>query len=133
MIEVEIEGEIRNGVPHGQCFLFFIYKGELKPGYKPPIPPDSPTSPYLDGQDLTFRGTGMFFKGVLSGGLALFIGGDGWVHSFSCIRDGRPSDGCQLRGYYGEGSKIPVKSMSIFTDVSGCIIFAGQIDSNTDF
>jgi hypothetical protein len=27
MIEVEIEGEIKNGVPHGQCFLWFIYKG----------------------------------------------------------------------------------------------------------
>jgi hypothetical protein len=25
MIEVEIEGEIKNGVPHGQCFLWFIY------------------------------------------------------------------------------------------------------------
>ena len=29
MIDVEIEGEIKNGVPHGKCFLWFIYKGEL--------------------------------------------------------------------------------------------------------
>jgi hypothetical protein len=49
MIEVEIEGEIKNGVPNGQCFLWFIYKGELKPGYEPPSLPASPSSPYLDG------------------------------------------------------------------------------------
>ena len=30
MIEVDIEGEIKNGLPHGQCFLCFIYRGELK-------------------------------------------------------------------------------------------------------
>ena len=29
MIEVEVEGELKNGVPHGQCFMFFTYKGEL--------------------------------------------------------------------------------------------------------
>jgi hypothetical protein len=33
MIEVEIEGEIKNGVPHGCCFLWFIYKGELEDYY----------------------------------------------------------------------------------------------------
>ena len=33
MIEVDVEGEIKNGVPHGQCFLWFIYKGELKDDY----------------------------------------------------------------------------------------------------
>jgi hypothetical protein len=33
MIEVEIEGEIKNGVPHGQCFLWFIYKVELEDDY----------------------------------------------------------------------------------------------------
>jgi hypothetical protein len=27
MIEVDIEGEIKNGVPHGQCFLWFFYNG----------------------------------------------------------------------------------------------------------
>jgi hypothetical protein len=36
MIEVDIEGEIKNGVPHGQCFFWFIYKGELKDGFEPP-------------------------------------------------------------------------------------------------
>ena len=49
MIKVEIEGEIKNGVPHGQCFLWFIYKGELEYDYKPPSPRDSPSSPNLDG------------------------------------------------------------------------------------
>ena len=29
LIEVEVEGELKNGVPHGQCFMFFTYKGEL--------------------------------------------------------------------------------------------------------
>ena len=48
MIEVEIEGEIKNGVPHGQCFFWFIYKGELEDDYKPPSTPASPSSPYLD-------------------------------------------------------------------------------------
>jgi hypothetical protein len=60
MIEVEIEGEIKNGVPHGQCFLWFIYKGELEDDYEPPSRRASPSSLYLDGQPLTFRGTGMF-------------------------------------------------------------------------
>jgi hypothetical protein len=30
LIEVEVEGELKNGVPHGQCFLYFTYKGELE-------------------------------------------------------------------------------------------------------
>ena len=94
MIEVEIEGEIKNGVPHGQCFLWFIYKGELEDDYKPPKTPASPSSPYLDRQDLTFRGTGMFLEGVLSGGPSLFIDGYGWARSFSWMKDGRPSHGC---------------------------------------
>ena len=29
LIEVEVEGELKNGVPHGQCFMLFSYKGEL--------------------------------------------------------------------------------------------------------
>jgi hypothetical protein len=94
MIEVDIEGEIKNGVPHGQCFLWFIYKGELKAGYNPPSRREPPSSPYLDGQYLTFRGTGMFLEGVLSGGPALFIDGDDCAHSFSWMKDGRPSHGC---------------------------------------
>jgi hypothetical protein len=94
MIEVKVEGEIKNGVPHGLCFLWFIYKGELKPGYKPPRNSASPCFPYLDGQYLTFRGTGMFLEGVLSGGPALFIAGNGWTRSFSWMKGGRPSRGC---------------------------------------
>jgi hypothetical protein len=35
--------------------------------------------------------------------------------------------------YYGEGKKIVVTSKSTLTDVSGCICFAGQIDSNRDW
>jgi hypothetical protein len=97
MIEVEIEGEIKNGVPHGQCFIWFIYKGGgqlRKYCYKSLYPSDSLSSPYLDGQDLTFRGTGMFFEGVLTEGPALFINGNGCALSFSWMNDGRPSDGC---------------------------------------
>jgi hypothetical protein len=29
LIEVEVEGELKNGIPHGQCFMYFTYKGEL--------------------------------------------------------------------------------------------------------
>ena len=35
--------------------------------------------------------------------------------------------------YYPEGAKIAVTSKSTLTDVSGCIWFAGQIDSNRDW
>jgi hypothetical protein len=34
--------------------------------------------------------------------------------------------------YYWEGRKIAVTSKSTLTDVSGCICFAAQIDSNGD-
>ena len=84
MIEVEVEGELKNGVPHGQCFMFFSYKGEL----------ESNNKAASDGQYLTFRGTGVFVDGVLSGGPALFIEGDGWTEAFSWMKDGRPCDGC---------------------------------------
>jgi hypothetical protein len=83
MIEVEIEGEIKNGGPHGQCFLRFIYKGALENDYGPPSLRDSPSTSYLDGQGLTFRGTGMFVEGFLSRGPALLIDGKGCALSFS--------------------------------------------------
>jgi hypothetical protein len=35
--------------------------------------------------------------------------------------------------YYGEGEKIAVTSKSTLTDVSGCIRYAGNIDSDRDF
>ena len=133
MVEVDVEGEIKNGVPHGQCFLWFIYKGELKDDYEPPSLRNQNSSPYLDGQGLTFRGTGMFLDGVLSGGPALFIAGNDWARSFSWMSNGRPSGGCSQRMYYGEGEKIAVTSKSTLTDVSGCIRYAGQIDSDRDF
>jgi hypothetical protein len=94
MIEVEIEGEIKNGVPYGQCFLWFIYKGELEDDYEPPSPRDSPSVSYLDGQGLTFRGTEIFVEGVLSGGTALLIDGKSCAFSFSWMKEGRPSHGC---------------------------------------
>ena len=71
MIEVEVEGELKNGVPHGQCLMFFTYKGELESNYKTTSSVSSP--PFSDGQGLTFRGTGVFVDGFLSGGPALFI------------------------------------------------------------
>ena len=92
LIEVEVEGELKNGVPHGQSFMFFTYKGELESNYM--APSSVPSSPFSDGQYLTFRGTGVFEDGVLSGGPALFIKGNGWTNSFSWMKDGRPCDGC---------------------------------------
>jgi hypothetical protein len=85
MIEVEVEGELKNGVPHGQSFMFFTYKGELESNYKAPS-----SVPFSDGHHYTFRGTGVFEDGVLSGGPALFIQGNGWTNSFSWMKDGRP-------------------------------------------
>ena len=38
-----------------------------------------------------------------------------------------------MRVYYGEGEKMAVTSKSTLTVVSGCIGFAGQIDSNRDW
>ena len=91
LIEVEVEGELKNGVPHGKCFLFFTYKGELESNYEAPT--SIPSSPFSDGQHLTFRGTGVFVDGVLSGGPTLFITGNGWAISFSWMKDGSPCDG----------------------------------------
>jgi len=74
-IEVEVEGELKNGVPHGLCYLYFIYKGELEANYD--APSSVPSDPFLDEQHCTFRGTGVFVDGVLSGGPALFSLGNG--------------------------------------------------------
>ncbi len=35
-ITVEVEGETLHGVPHGQCFVNFIYNGELEDYYSKP-------------------------------------------------------------------------------------------------
>ena len=86
LIEVEVEGELKNGVPHGNCYMFFTYKGEFESNYK--APSIVPSSPFSDGQPLTFRGTGVFINGVLSGGPALFIIGSVEVHSFSWMKNG---------------------------------------------
>jgi hypothetical protein len=47
LIEVEVEGEIKNSVPHGQCFIFFTYMGELESNYK--AASRVPFSPFSDG------------------------------------------------------------------------------------
>jgi hypothetical protein len=74
-IEVEVEGEVKNGVPHGLCYLKFFYNGELESKYQPLS--GVVDDPLLDGQHCTFRGTGVFVNGVLSGGPALFSLGNG--------------------------------------------------------
>ena len=28
-IEVEVQGEYKNGVPNGLCYMWYVYKGEL--------------------------------------------------------------------------------------------------------
>ena len=38
-IDVLVEGEIRNGVPHGNCFLFFKHNGEFGGAVKQPKDP----------------------------------------------------------------------------------------------
>jgi hypothetical protein len=41
--------------------------------------------------NLSFSIVGVFKEGVLDGGPAVFINGDGWVRSFSQMVDGRAS------------------------------------------
>ena len=51
-ITVDIEGETLKGVPHGLCFINFIYNDELDKSsfFKPPKGPVVDRSdPYLDG------------------------------------------------------------------------------------
>ena len=50
MVEVDIYGEIGNGVPHGMCFIYFLYKGELYKSYTaPPKVSAEKLSEFLDG------------------------------------------------------------------------------------
>jgi hypothetical protein len=59
LIEVELEGETFNGVPHGLCFIYFVYNGEFhEKDYKKPK--TSSTDIYRDGSFYTFRGFGTF-------------------------------------------------------------------------
>ena len=45
-IEVEVEGETLKGVPHGLCFIYFVYNGQFHgKDYKKP----SSTDIYNDG------------------------------------------------------------------------------------
>ena len=69
-------------------------------------------------------------EGVLSGGPAFFIGGEGTGYSLSWMKDGRPANGCLEKGYYPEGKEIPVTSAYTKSDVSGCIGKAAHVDSN---
>jgi hypothetical protein len=73
LIEVEVEGELKNGVPNGQCFIFFTNKVELESKNKNISGASSVSSPFSHEQYLTFRGAGVFLDGVLSGGPALSL------------------------------------------------------------
>ena len=83
MIEVEIEGETFNGVPHGLCFIYFVYNGEFEDDDEVYEKPEtSSTDIYRDGSFYTFRGFGTFNQGVLSNGPSLFVNGNGVVRSY---------------------------------------------------
>ena len=115
------------------CFIQFLYKGELHKSYTaPPKVSAEKLSEFLDGQWLTFKGMGVFVEGVLSGGPAFFINGDGRSYSFSWMKDGRPANGCLERAYWPEGWQIPVTSANTKSDASGCIQKAVHVDSNRD-
>ena len=75
---------------------------------------------------------GVFVEGVLSGGPAFFISGDGYSISFSWMKNGRPANGCLERVYYPVGQQIPVTSANTKSDVSGCIYSAAHVNSNRD-
>ena len=36
LIEVEIEGETKDGLPHGLCNVSFVYNGEFENDWTPP-------------------------------------------------------------------------------------------------
>ena len=66
-IEVKVEGETLKDVPHGLCFIKFVYNGEFDGiDYKKPL--TSSKDIYQDNQKQTFRGLGTFNLGVLSNG-----------------------------------------------------------------
>ena len=91
-IEVDVQGEFLNGKPHGLCFLFFKYNGELGP--KALSSSSKSSDPYLDGHAWSFKGVGMLVDGVLSDGPAFFVGGHGWSLSYSWMNKGRPALSC---------------------------------------
>jgi hypothetical protein len=88
-IEVDVQGEFLNGKPHGLCFLFFKYNGELGP--KASSSSLWPSDPYLDGHVLSFKGVGVLVDGVVSDGPAFFVTGHGYSLSFSWMNKGRPA------------------------------------------
>ena len=69
-----MSGEYKNGLPHGLCFMFFKYNGELGPAASRNKPS---SDPYLDGSYYSFKGVGTFVDGVLTDGPAFFVDGDG--------------------------------------------------------
>ena len=75
---------------------------------------------------------GVFVEGVLSGGPAFFIDGNGYSYSFSWMKNGRPANGSLERMYNPEGWQIPVTSANTKSDVSGCICRAAHVGSNRD-
>ena len=91
-IEVDLQGEFLNGKPHGLCFLFFKYNGELGP--KAFSFSSKSSDPYLDGCEWSFKGVGMFVDGLLSDGPAFFVGGDVSSLSSSWMNKGRPALSC---------------------------------------
>jgi hypothetical protein len=71
----------------------------------------------------SFSGVGVFKEGVLHGGPAVFINGDGWVRSFSQMVDGRASGWGTL--HYREGCEMNTNTKKTETDVSGMLGYAG--------
>ena len=69
LVEVEVEGEFKDGVPHGLCQMFYIYSNE----YNDIFPDDDPklNAHYIYN---TFRGTGTFVNGQLQGPAVFFNG-----------------------------------------------------------
>lgn len=126
MIEVKIEGETRNGAPHGLCFMLFTYAGELESNQMPAKKHGKP----FQGRNhwLSFKGYGTFDSGVLSEGPALFLCGNGYSCSFSCMRGGRPAEGCLNRVYHPEGTVATVQGVP--TQVDNCLNFIGHVDQN---
>jgi hypothetical protein len=65
----------------------------------------------------------VFKEGVLNGGPAVIIRGDGWVRSFSQMVDGRASG--WVTTHYYEGREMNTNTKKTKTDVSGMLRYAG--------
>jgi hypothetical protein len=111
-ILVSVKKETLNGKPHGFCWVKYINNR------------DTNKKNYKDGDPLTFKGFCYFENGIIHGGPAFFISGNGYTLSFSKFWLERPADGCILRSYYPTSNDFKFMNQS----AKGSPRFIGQVN-----